>query len=1179
MLHKHKIDVLTLTETQFPKGKKIKFKNYKTFWGYSDHPEPGVRAKGGVAIIIKNNKFEDTFESFKPKKTHKNIIWIRWTTKTQDLYIAAVYSTPGKPSEHTKLLDILEDNMKEIGKEANIILTGDLNSSLLEVGGKTNPYGDELQRRIESNNLNLITPPPGSQHFENYSWEMQRKNKTQRSSPDHIITRPAAGTALNTTHRTTHRKDRIGSDHCLISAQIQIHAHDDPTPWTKQTWHKPDWKNEEVQQKYKDRTEDQIKAWITKWEKIRNPNDEQMEEATRDLIHILIENAPEQQQQQQQNRMALDSDKKRKRNTCEHKATSDEKTIKKLRKTREALYEKLHGQTDTEPGEKDQQRRAAILGKISGIQTDLEEHTRSAQNNNKRQWLSTIIDQARSHESSIFKLVAEARSTEKNKPPTVLLRPDGTIAKGKHDLLKVIQEHYANVPKTKDKEGERAQGKLEKELGPAASHIRRNLAEAQEAIQAQEQLIQQQNLQEEKIQQEPENGTQNRTDISTTEITRELGRTNNNKATGPDEISYEHIKYAHIKIIEALTILYSFFWRTGKIPKELKKTYLTILYKKGPRENVKSFRPITLLSVIMKLYEKCLETRLKDKLQLTNQIHFLQGIGHEKSGTTEMTLAATEIIQYYRKKKKKNIILTALDLSKGFDRVPRELLWKSLLDCGIKGKLWQALKSTYTDVETHIKIQGTIAEEGFQFTGGIKQGSPLSPLLYIIYMKKLLTELEKTKTGPVIGNTQFPALGYMDDLLLMARSTKEMKKQAKCVKRVALEWGFVINSGKTQILSYKDKKQTLAAARKIWGTTSLNHTIKYLGVHIQPTNDFGTQHWKERLKKALDAYHMLKGAGMKWGEMDYLINLKLYEHVIKPIIFYGCETTTPSNTILRKIDSIQARIMKDISGARRNTKNLWVLWETDKQTARTIVEEKKLRIAMKILKAPNESLIGRIRKEMQANDTDLYIIREAKEIAKLWETTSWLDEEDPAVKTSKIWKQEKNTAVRQCETRRYKTWSKPAGVPNRYDDIKPWHGINDIITGMEDEREARTILRARANRIGVGADPTPNEEKQTEQCTQCNKGLRDTLEHALWECENPQNIQARDIFHFNLEHIYENNSTWDDFEHDEPENKTRRILTVMKSPDETQEDQKIRAWEELAKLLHLIQEQRNVKDY
>ena len=161
------------------------------------------------------------------------------------------------------------------------------------------------------------------------------------------------------------------------------------------------------------------------------------------------------------------------------------------------------------------------------------------------------------------------------------------------------------------------------------------MAEAQEAIQEQEQLQEQQNLQEEKIQQEPENGTQNRTDISTTEITRELGRTNNNKATGPDEVSYEHIKYAHIKIIEALATLYSFFWRTGKIPKELKKTYLTILYKKGPRENVKSFRPITLLSVIMKLYEKCLETRLKDKLQLTNQIHFLQGIGHEKSGTTE----------------------------------------------------------------------------------------------------------------------------------------------------------------------------------------------------------------------------------------------------------------------------------------------------------------------------------------------------------------------------------------------------------------------------------------------------------------------------------------------------------------------------------------------------------------
>ena len=109
------------------------------------------------------------------------------------------------------------------------------------------------------------------------------------------------------------------------------------------------------------------------------------------------------------------------------------------------------------------------------------------------------------------------------------------------------------------------------------------------------------------------------------EVIRELNKTNNDKTPGPDEIQYEHVKHAHAEMIKALTNLFNAFWKKGHVPKDLKKTYLTLLYKKGPREYVKSWRPITLLSVILKLYEKCLESRTKDVLRLSGGIHPLQG--------------------------------------------------------------------------------------------------------------------------------------------------------------------------------------------------------------------------------------------------------------------------------------------------------------------------------------------------------------------------------------------------------------------------------------------------------------------------------------------------------------------------------------------------------------------------
>ena len=358
-----------------------------------------------------------------------------------------------------------------------------------------------------------------------------------------------------------------------------------------------------------------------------------------------------------------------------------------------------------------------------------------------------------------------------------------------------------SVPENKDQEGTKAQKKIAQEFGrkKAADYLEPSITLANKAITAEEESIRSDEQEEE-------------TNITITEIIRELKRTQNNKATGPDNVSYEHIKYANKLVFTALGILFNYFWQAGTIPRKLKESYLTILYKKGARDDVKDFRPIQLMSCLLKIFEKCLETRLKDRLRITGEIHHLQGIGHESSGTTEMAIAATEVIQFCRERKQK-VIVTALDLSKGYDRVPRELLWKSLLDCGINGKLWRALKATYEDVDIKNKIQGSISEESFRFTGGIKQGSPLSPLLYIVYMKRLLIELEKTKTGPKIGNLHIPALGYMDDLLLMATSTKEMEIQADCIKRVSLECVFVINSGKTQIAKASNQKKTLAAAR------------------------------------------------------------------------------------------------------------------------------------------------------------------------------------------------------------------------------------------------------------------------------------------------------------------------------------------------------------------------------
>ena len=244
------------------------------------------------------------------------------------------------------------------------------------------------------------------------------------------------------------------------------------------------------------------------------------------------------------------------------------------------------------------------------------------------------------------------------------------------------------------------------------------------------------------------------------EIINVINKLKNNSAMGrTDKINCTTLKSIAKEIGPVLAYLINKSFKEDIFPEALKEAVIKPIYKAGNHADINNYRPIAILNIISKIYEKIMKKRLIEFINKNNILTNCQYGFRKGCSTTQAVIDCVHQIE--QEKKLGNIpIGILLDFKKAFDSIDHDILLNKLHRIGVRGNVYKWFESYIKNRNNYTTINTEISEKHKQ-PFGLGQGTVISPILFLIYINDL-----QHQTGETV---RF----FADDTLIIASGKKQ----------------------------------------------------------------------------------------------------------------------------------------------------------------------------------------------------------------------------------------------------------------------------------------------------------------------------------------------------------------------------------------------------------------------
>ena len=361
------------------------------------------------------------------------------------------------------------------------------------------------------------------------------------------------------------------------------------------------------------------------------------------------------------------------------------------------------------------------------------------------------------------------------------------------------------------------------------------------------------------------------------------------------------------------------------LPSQLGKSEMVYFHKKGDPTRLGNYRGIALQSVLYKLAAAFTARQTLKAAELLGLLSPAQVAARKHGRAADHVATMTNALADASRARQELHVITS-DIQKAFDEVPREALWEALSLHGYPQELIRRVKLLQTCTGVTVRTQYGRASTAVVTTKGCKQGCPLSPVTYCLFMNMFLKGLSADpQCGPYIPSSTVGSAtpshagllcqAYMDDLAMFSPTAAQAQCQLNSLDTFLEAYGMCLNAAKCRHTAVNEPSLQAQPPLKVRATqnngthtpiprTNPAGTFEYLGHHINQNGSWAIQEAALEAKLGVAMQQVKLAAGNK--ACHTLWTAMFTEHDGGSVLAYYMAATGLSESSLQKFNTALA---------------------------------------------------------------------------------------------------------------------------------------------------------------------------------------------------------------------------------------------------------------------------------